>query len=478
MKTNITKFCARAAATLAFPLKRLPVALLMMLTTATAWAKEGDLTDFVAVSSDGTATARFAFSDHFYRVDWSGINTSQTTSVLLNYSSTYGYLKAQTNGNTSSKKDLYVSASDLNYWKASHITGLTPGQSSDGYTDYADLAAGASWTTGDVKKVCTVTCLSASAPTWAWSADRSACTATFTCAEDASLTATVTATVTAAGGSITASATFNGTAYSDTKTDPWGRSDGRDGSEAKPYAIGSPEALALLSDYVNAGNNASGLHFEQTQDIDMSSAGNFTPIGSKANDYDPTPFRGTYDGKGHAIIGLTVDTTSPMVGLFGYFEGTVRNVTMVNPNVKSSVSGYKYAGGIVGTIKPGTIENCNVINPTLNADYKGAICGGIATTSNTSVSGCYFYATGSVDAVGYNPGSVSYTASRIYTLTLNYGVYTSTAPAFSYGGTDYYAGTITLRAAPTGWTYTYRVTNTLIEGNRSEEHTTELQSRE
>ena len=38
MKTNITKFCARAAATLAFPLKRLPVALLMMLTTATAWA--------------------------------------------------------------------------------------------------------------------------------------------------------------------------------------------------------------------------------------------------------------------------------------------------------------------------------------------------------------------------------------------------------------------------------------------------------
>ncbi|MBR2292285.1 MAG: hypothetical protein IJ868_08260, partial [Prevotella sp.] len=58
MKTNITKFCARAAATLAFPLKRLPVALLMMLTTATAWAT--DLTDFVTVSSSGTATARFA----------------------------------------------------------------------------------------------------------------------------------------------------------------------------------------------------------------------------------------------------------------------------------------------------------------------------------------------------------------------------------------------------------------------------------
>ena len=35
MKTSITKFCARAAATLVFPPKRLPVALLMMFTTAT-----------------------------------------------------------------------------------------------------------------------------------------------------------------------------------------------------------------------------------------------------------------------------------------------------------------------------------------------------------------------------------------------------------------------------------------------------------
>ena len=34
MKTNITTFCARAAATLAFPLKRLPVALLMLFTIA------------------------------------------------------------------------------------------------------------------------------------------------------------------------------------------------------------------------------------------------------------------------------------------------------------------------------------------------------------------------------------------------------------------------------------------------------------
>ena len=448
---HIIRHTARAATVL----------LLALLTAQTAGATA--LTDFVTVSSQGTATARFAFSDHFYRVDWSGINTSQTTSVLLNYSSTWGRLVAERNGYTKSDITLYASAS-LDSWESSHITGLTPGQSSDGYTSYADLATGASDTTNPpvYKKVCTVTCLSANAPTWNWSADRSTCTATFTCTDDASLTATVEATVTAAGGSITASATFNGTAYSDSKPDLWGRSEGRDGSADHPYAIGSPEALALLSTYVNAGNNASGLNFVQTQDIDMSSAGNFTPIG-----YD-NPFNGIYDGKGHAITGLTVNTTSRNAALFGYMEGgSIRNVTMVNPSLTCSFSGSgdKRAGGIVGSIRPGTIMNCNVINPTLSAGYKGAICGTINGGGWCEVRDCYYYTTGSVGAVGWNPLNHTVTGGRIYTLTLASGVITSTAPAFTYGGTGYYAGTISLGAAPTGWNYAYSVNGSPISGN-------------
>jgi len=448
------------------------VQLLALLTAQTAWATA--LTDFVTVSSQGTATARFAFSDHFYRVDWTGINTSQTTSVLLYYNPTYGDLKALSNGETGIIS-LYVSASTSTYWKSSHITGLTPGQSSDGYTNYANLATGASLTADGFKKVCTVTCLSANAPTWNWSADYTTCTATFTCTDDASLTATVEATVTSAGGSITASATFNGTAYSDSKPDLWGRSDGRDGTADHPYAIGSPQALALLSTYVNAGNNASGLNFVQTQDIDMSSAGNFEPIGSQPNSYNPTPFNGTYDGQGHAITGLTVNTSSPYAGLFGHFEGgSVRNLTMVNPKVTSNddSQGNKYAGGIVGNIKPGTIENCNVINPTLKTssgngqDNKGAICGGFSGGGTCAISNCYYYTTTNYDAVAGNPqlGTITNT-SRTYTLTLGDGITTSTAPAFTYGGTGYYAGTITLGAAPTGWTYAYSVNGSPISGN-------------
>ncbi|MBR2199189.1 MAG: hypothetical protein IJ894_00340, partial [Bacteroidales bacterium] len=113
------------------------------------------------------------------------------------------------------------------------------------------------------------------------------------------------------------------------------------------YEINDAQDLVDLATYVNSGNDASGKTFKQTQDIDMSSAGNFEPIGSQPNSYSPTPFNGTYDGQGHAIIGLTVNTSSPYAGLFGLFQGgSVRNVTMVNPNVTSNCNSFggKYAG--------------------------------------------------------------------------------------------------------------------------------------
>ena len=437
--------------------------LVMLLTTASVWA--GDLTGFLPVSSSGTATANFTFSDHFYKVEWSGINTSATTSVLLHYDSRSGYLQAERNDNTSSTINLYPTPSSSTYWNASDINSLTPGQSSDGYTKYETLAAGATSQSPVVyKKVCTVTSLATNAPTWTWAADLSTCTASFTCADDASLTATVTATVTASDGILTASATFNGTTYTDTKTDHWGVGSGNDGSADHPYTISSPDGLVLLADYVNSGHDANGLTFVQTQDIDMSNYSNFTPIGSKANDFYPTPFNGTYDGQGNAIISLYVNTESPYAGLFGYLEGTVRNVTMVNPFAKSSYNGNRYAGGIVGAMKPGTITDCNVINPTLQAIITGAICGGIAHQDG-NISGGYFYTTSDVNAVEWNAASASVTATRIYTLTLADGITTSTAPTFSYGGTDYYDGTITLPAAPTGWNYTYSVNGSAINGN-------------
>lgn len=441
------------------------VLLLALLTAQTAWAQE--LTDFLTVSSSGTASGYFAFSDHFYKVDWTGINTSQTTSVQLVYDPTYGRLRAQTNGDTSSGISLYTNADASVYWRASDITGLTPGQSSDGYTTYTAFSVNAEGR--NCVKVCTVTCMAANAPTWNWSADNSTCTATFTCTASPSLTTTVNATVTTSGSTATASATFNGTNYTDTKTivtnyyityvlnggtnaagNPTTYADNVGvASFANPtrtgyqfggwydnasftgspvtnipagssgdktlyakwnigltynttggyYEISNAQDLVVLANYVNDGNKASGMTFKQTQDINMSSIGNFEPIGSQPNNYNPTPFNGTYDGQGHAIIGLTVNTSSPYAGLFGQLQGgSVRNLTMVNPNVTSNDNsqGSKYAGGIVGIIKPGTTENCNVINPTLKTssgngqNNKGAICGSIGGAGTCVVTDCYY----------------------------------------------------------------------------------------
>lgn len=75
------------------------------------------LTDFLTVSSSGTATGYFTYSDHFYKVEWSGINTSETSTVRLYIHSNSNSFKYNRNGNTSSDDVLYASASDTDFWK-------------------------------------------------------------------------------------------------------------------------------------------------------------------------------------------------------------------------------------------------------------------------------------------------------------------------------------------------------------------------
>ena len=181
------------------------------------------LTDFLTVSSSGTATGYSTYENHFYKIEWSGINTSETSSVQL-YIHIRDNLYSQRlrchRNNDDGFVIMYASASDSPLWESSHITNLAPGQSSYGYTKDAKLGKGASYTSNPhvYKKVCTVTCMAANTPTWNWSDDFTACTATFTCSADSSLTATVNADVTTSGNTATASVTFNGTSYTDTKS--------------------------------------------------------------------------------------------------------------------------------------------------------------------------------------------------------------------------------------------------------------------
>ena len=127
------------------------------------------------------------------------------------------------------------------------------------------------------------------------------------------------------------------------------------------YEIATKTDLYRLANIVNVSRNkCEGITFLQTQDIVCDAS--YTPIGYYSSKNDYAYFRGTYDGQGHTVSGITItrtgDTNADMyIGLFGYiYEGTVQNVVLAN----STFTGYCYVGGIAGEISWGTVRNCRV----------------------------------------------------------------------------------------------------------------------
>ena len=62
---------------------------------------------------------------------------------------------------------------------------------------------------------------------------------------------------------------------------------------------------------------------------------------------------GRYDGGGHEIVNLTVNTTGNIAGLFGTIQGnsTVCNVNLISPNIQvNSTADTTYAGGLCGRL--------------------------------------------------------------------------------------------------------------------------------
>jgi len=200
------------------------------------------------------------------------------------------------------------------------------------------------------------------------------------------------------------------------------------------YTVTSADGLMNVAKLVNGGKT--DINITLTADIDLTGK-NWTPIGT---DYDNS-YKGTFDGGGHTITGLTFTTNDQFVGLFGYLDkaGTVKNVvmegiqitsnhvlmsgntggvvgyswgTIENCSVSGSVSGTKCVGGVVGAQKAGSITGCSS-----SATVKGTVdVGGVAGEKWGSMTACY--ATGNVTLeidspkdlsggglVGFNGGS-------------------------------------------------------------------------
>ena len=186
-----------------------------------------------------------------------------------------------------------------------------------------------------------------------------------------------------------------------------------DGTQAHPYRISTATQLENFRDIVNGANNQTAdpdAHAKLMNNIDLSSVcsadkGSWNPIGTSSK-----PYTGTFDGNGHKIENLYINTTDSRAdnqGLFGYVgsSGKVQNLS-VSGSV--SVSHGENVGGIVGYNFSGTVTNCafsGSVGGIFSCSYVGGIVG---YNSSGTVTNCAF--SGSVSGnyvggvVGYNDG--------------------------------------------------------------------------
>ena len=159
------------------------------------------------------------------------------------------------------------------------------------------------------------------------------------------------------------------------------------------YTVTSADGLMNIAKLVNGGK--SDINITLDTDIDLTGK-DWTPIGT---DYDNS-YKGTFDGGGHTITGLTFTTNDEYAGLFGWLNraGTVKNVVMEGVQITSNQIYGGSIGGVVGS-GWGTIENCSVSGSVSGTVYVGGVVG---AQIGGSITGCSSSATvkGTVDVGG------------------------------------------------------------------------------
>ena len=155
------------------------------------------------------------------------------------------------------------------------------------------------------------------------------------------------------------------------------------------YTVYNADGLLNVAKLVNGGKT--DINITLDKNIDLTGKG-WTPIGTSFDN----SYKGTFDGGGHTITGLTVTTNDQFVGLFGYLNraGTVKNVVMEGIQITSNHM-FGCTGGVVG-YSWGTIENCSVSGSVSGTDCVGGVVGSqkagsiIGCSSSATVKGKHY----------------------------------------------------------------------------------------
>lgn len=233
------------------------------------------------------------------------------------------------------------------------------------------------------------------------------------------------------------------------------------GTQLDPFIIQSPQDLQ------NMNNNLTA-YYELGNDIDMSTFGNFIPIG-KVNPY----FTGYFDGKGYTITNLTINDNTNYAGLFALVNNAnsyIRNVKVENASVSNTTFN---ASILVSYLAIGTVENCTVSGTVTGVDYVAGLIGHAYT--NTLVKNCnsfanvvgnkYLggligmnrgivensYSTGTVSSGTYRGGLIGY---NIGTVTSSYWDTQTSGVTTSAGGTGKTTAEMKTQSTYINWDFT------------------------
>ena len=191
--------------------------------------------------------------------------------------------------------------------------------------------------------------------------------------------------------------------------------DGGTGIKDNPCRISNLSQLQIL----NETTIDYDLCFLLTNDIDLTgftySRALIAPdVCDTTSFFEGTLFRGNFNGGGHRISGLTINSSVSGIKYLGLFggvgcNGRISNLYLDDVNVLAP-SNSMYVGTIAGSIKLGAIENCKVSGSITGSGTIGGLIGenlkGIVTktTVDTSVLATGYYVGG---LVGSNQGILS-----------------------------------------------------------------------
>ena len=194
------------------------------------------------------------------------------------------------------------------------------------------------------------------------------------------------------------------------------------------YQLGSPEDVQLFAVLVNSGFNVTkGV---LTNDIDMSEAEDFQPIGTSSH-----PFKGEFDGQNFKISNFgqyiveegeeegyySLSMSGDKQGFFGYAEGaTIKNFSIEGAIEYNGGTGVGAIGYATGTKLINIHSSLNISIPVVS-HHVGGVCGHLSENSsatNCSFSGSINDIAGTNDCIGgigaYSNNGVSYTNCANY----------------------------------------------------------------